>query len=84
MPGIFPPLAGNGAIIARDPGNVLQAVLKGIRMQNGYVPMPSFASQLTDQQAADLANYVRTSWGNMAPANATAAEAAKLRAQPAR
>ncbi len=80
MPGIFPPLAGNPAIIASDPGNVLQAILQGIPMQNGYVPMPSFASQLSDQEVADLANYVRTSWGNSAPANATAAEVAKRRA----
>lgn len=81
MTGIFPPLAGNGAVIARDPGNVLQAILKGIPMRNGYVAMPSFASQLNDQQVADVANYVRTSWGNTAVANATAADAAKLRAQ---
>jgi mono/diheme cytochrome c family protein len=79
MSGIFPPLAGNGAVIARDPGNVLQAVLKGIPMQDGYVPMPSFASQLTDQQVADVANYVRTSWGNDAAANASAADVARLR-----
>ena len=81
MTGIFPPLAGNGAVIARDPGNVLQAILKGIPMRNGYVAMPSFASQLNDQQVADVANYVRTSWGNTAVASATAADAAKLRAQ---
>lgn len=80
MPGIFPPLAGNGAVIAPDPGNVLQAMLNGIPMQNGYVAMPSFASQLTNQQIADIANYVRTSWGNKAVANATAADVAKLRA----
>ena len=41
--------------------------------------MPSFASQLTDTQIADLANYVRTSWGNSAAPNATAATVAKLR-----
>ena len=84
MQGIFPPLAGNGAVIAGDPGNVLQAVLKGIPMQNGYVAMPSFASQLDDQQVADVANYVRTSWGNTGVASATAADVAKLRAPPAR
>jgi mono/diheme cytochrome c family protein len=80
MPGIFPPLAGNPAIIARDPGNVLQVILHGIPMQNGYIPMPSFASQLSDQEVADVANYVRTSRGNTAVANATAADVAKLRA----
>jgi mono/diheme cytochrome c family protein len=80
MSGIFPPLAGNGAVIARDPGNVLQAILNGIPMQNGYVAMPTFASQLNDQQIADIANYVRNSWGNTAPANATPGDVAKLRA----
>ncbi|MFO1394968.1 MAG: c-type cytochrome [Steroidobacteraceae bacterium] len=84
MPGIFPPLVGNGAVIAPDPGNVLQAVLNGIPMQNGYVAMPSFASQLTNQQIADVANYVRTSWGNRAVPNATAADVAKLRAAMAK
>jgi mono/diheme cytochrome c family protein len=34
--------------------------------------MPSFAGRLSDRQVADLANYVRTSWGNQAPANVTA------------
>ena len=80
MPGIFPPLVANGAVIAPDPGNVLQAVLNGIPMQNGYVAMPSFAGQLTNQQIADVANYVRTSWGNQAVPNATAEEVARLRA----
>jgi mono/diheme cytochrome c family protein len=43
--------------------------------------MPSFAAQLDDQQIADIANYVRSSWGNTAAQNATAAMAAKLRAK---
>jgi mono/diheme cytochrome c family protein len=43
--------------------------------------MPPFAAQLNDQQIADIANYVRSSWGNSAAPNATAAMAAKLRAQ---
>jgi mono/diheme cytochrome c family protein len=55
-------------------------VLNGIPMQNGYIPMPSFAGQLDDQQIADVANYVRASWGNSAVANATAADVARLRA----
>jgi mono/diheme cytochrome c family protein len=83
MPGIFPPLSGNEAVIARDPGNVLQVVLRGIPMREGYSPMPSFASQLTDQQIADVANYVRTSWGNTGVPNATAPEVARLRSRAA-
>jgi mono/diheme cytochrome c family protein len=41
--------------------------------------MPSFAAQLTDQQVADIANYVRTSWGNGAPSNATPQAVAAVR-----
>lgn len=72
IPGTFPPLAGNGVVLASDPADIVRVVLWGVPMQNGYVPMPGFASALSDQQVAALANYVRTSWGNSAPANTTA------------
>jgi mono/diheme cytochrome c family protein len=79
--GVFPPLAGNAATLAPDPGNILQATLLGIPAQFNYGAMPSFAAQLDDQQIADIANYVRGSWGNTAAPNATAAMTARLRAQ---
>jgi mono/diheme cytochrome c family protein len=80
MPGVFPPLAGNGAIVAPLPNDVIKAVLAGIPARNGYIAMPTFASRLNDQQIADLANYVRTSWGNTAAPNATAQTVKGLRA----
>jgi mono/diheme cytochrome c family protein len=79
MPGVFPPLAGNGVVLASDPADILKVVLHGVPAQGKYVPMPAFAGQLNDQQVADLANYLRTSWGNGAPANTTAAMAERLR-----
>jgi mono/diheme cytochrome c family protein len=79
IPGVFPPLAGNGAVLASDPADILKAILLGIPAQNGHVPMPSFAKQMSDQQIADLANYVRMSWGNVAAPNASAAIVAGLR-----
>ncbi len=82
IPGVFPPLTGNGAVVAPDPANVINVVLRGIPPRDGYVPMPAFASQLSDQQVADLVNYVRTHWGNTAPANATAALVARHREAP--
>lgn len=82
IPGVFPPLAGNGAVIAPDPANILKVVLGGVPQRGGYIPMPAFGGQLDDQQIADIANYVRTSWGNTAPPNSTAAMVAKLRASP--
>jgi mono/diheme cytochrome c family protein len=78
--GTVSPLAGNAAVTAPDPGNILQAVLLGIPAQFKYAAMPSFA-KLNDQEIADIANYVRGSWGNTAAPNATAAMAAKLRKQ---
>ena len=82
MPGVFPPLAGNGAVIAAEPNDILKVVLFGIPAQNGYIAMPAFGGQLSDQQVADLANYVRNSWGNQASANASAADVAALRKMP--
>jgi mono/diheme cytochrome c family protein len=40
--------------------------------------MPSFAWKLTDQQAADVATYVRNSWGNRA-SPVSASQVSKLR-----
>lgn len=71
IPGSIPPLADNPAVIAREPYNVLMAVLGGLKGSGSYGAMPSFAGRLGDQQVADLANYVRTSWGNKGAANAT-------------
>ncbi len=80
MPGIFPPLAGNGAVVASDPADIFNVVLGGIPTQSKYMPMPPFAGRLTDQDIADITNYIRTSWGNAAQPNATAAAVAKIRA----
>ncbi|QKV58309.1 MAG: c-type cytochrome [Dechloromonas sp.] len=79
IPGVFPPLAGNGAVIAPDPANVIKVVLKGLPQRGAYIPMPALGGQLDDQQIADIANYVRTSWGNTASPNSTAAMVARLR-----
>ncbi len=68
----IPPLAGNGAVAAGGPQNVIRAVLGGLPAQGTYGPMPGFATLLTPQQIADVTNYVRTTWSNAAPATATA------------
>ena len=78
VPGVFPPLAGNGVVMAPDPANILKVVLGGVPARNGYVGMPSFAGQLDDEQIAELVNYLRVSWGNSAPANANPDMAASL------
>jgi mono/diheme cytochrome c family protein len=67
----IPPLADNPAVIAARPFNILAAVLQGIPARADIIAMPSFAGALGDQAVADLANYIRTSFGNEAPPNAT-------------
>jgi len=79
IPGRFPPLAGNPVVTAQDPGNVFKVILGGIPKRGKYPAMPGFAAQLSNQQIADLVNYLRASWGNAAPANASVANIAKLR-----
>ena len=77
---IIPPLAGNPAVTADEPYNVIMAILGGLPSGGTYGPMPSFAGRLSDAQVATLANYVRSSWGNGAPANATASMVSAWRA----
>ena len=79
MLNVFPPLAGNGAVVAPDPADVLKVVLLGVPQQGKYVPMPPFAAVLSDEQIAQIANYVRSSWGNKASADVTPAAVARLR-----
>ena len=67
-----PPLAGNPAVTTVEPYNVIMAVLEGLPAGGSYGAMPSFAGRLSDEQIAELTNYVRTSWGNQAAPNATA------------
>lgn len=74
--GVYPPLAGNRAVVRADAGNLLRSVLQG-----GYSPatagqpapqgMPPFMQTLSDEEIAVLATYIRRSWGNQAPAVAT-------------
>jgi len=80
LAGVFPPLAGNGVVVASDPGNILKVIDGGIAARGGYIPMPGFKDKLTDEQVATIANYIRTSWGNGAPPDVTPAMVAKMRA----
>lgn len=80
IPGAVPPLAGNPAVTPAEPYNVLMVVLGGLPADGNYSAMPSFAGRLSDGQIADVANYLRTSWGNKAAPNATADMVAAWRA----
>lgn len=78
--GSIPPLAGNPAVIAAKPFDILSVVLQGMPAHADLPAMPSFAGSLNDGDVANLTNYVRTSWGNKAAPNATRALVASWRA----
>jgi mono/diheme cytochrome c family protein len=71
-PRIYPPLPGNANLLSADPSSTLRIILDGAQtVTTPRAPntgsMPAYAKQLTDQQIADVANYIRNSWGNAAP-----------------
>ncbi len=79
MKGKIPALADNGAVKADGPQNVIKVILGGLPATDTFGPMPSFAAYLDDGQIAAIANYVRTKWGNNAPANADGFLVANIR-----
>jgi mono/diheme cytochrome c family protein len=71
-PRIYPPLPGNANLQAADPSSTLRIILDGAQsLTTPRAPnkgsMPSYEKQLSDQQIADVTNYIRHSWGNSAP-----------------
>ena len=84
FPGVVPNLAANAAVTSPQPDDSIDAMLAGLHSPPGtYGTMPGFAAALSDQDIADIANYLRTSWGNHAPTNATPALVASLRTKTA-
>lgn len=81
----YPALAHNAALLGDDASSLISVVLRGSRMAitqqapTGAV-MPDFGWRLNDEQVADLLTFVRSSWGNKAPA-VTADQVRKLREQ---
>jgi hypothetical protein len=76
---VIPALAGNPAVTAEGPENVIRVVLGGLKATHGFAPMPAVGVDMSDADIAAVVNYVRTSWGNAAPADAGAGAAADLR-----
>ncbi len=68
--GKVPALANNGSVKARGPQDIIKVILGGLPATDTFGPMPAFGPYLDDGQIAAVANYVRTKWGNNAPANA--------------
>jgi mono/diheme cytochrome c family protein len=74
-------LAGNGAVRAQGPQDIIRVVLGGLDAAHGLSPMPAVGVGMTDQQVAEVVNYIRGAWGNAAPQNAEAGMVADLRAK---
>jgi mono/diheme cytochrome c family protein len=79
IPGMIPALAGNAAVNTEGPENVIRVVLGGLEASHGLGPMPAVGQNMSDGDIAAVVNYVRTSWGNNAPADAQAGNVADLR-----
>ena len=72
VPGAYPSLAGNRAVLMRETANLVQVVLNG-----GFAPatqgnprpygMPPYVLRLNDADVAAVLTHLRTSWGNRAP-----------------
>jgi mono/diheme cytochrome c family protein len=82
-PRIYPPLPGNANLQSADPSSTLRIILDGAQtVTTPRAPntgsMPAYARKLLDQEIADVATYIRNSWGNAAPA-VTAEQVAKAR-----
>ncbi|MBE7939017.1 MULTISPECIES: cytochrome c [Ramlibacter] len=73
VPGAYPALAGNRAVLMASSANLVQVVLGG-----GFAPatagnprpfgMPPFATALSDADVAAVISYLRSAWGNRAGA----------------
>ena len=82
-PRIYPPLPGNALLQSGDASSTLRIILDGAQtVTTARAPnpgsMPAYARDLTDQQIADVTNYIRNSWGNAAPL-VTPAQVARAR-----
>jgi mono/diheme cytochrome c family protein len=71
-PRIYPPLPGNANLQSADPSSTLRIILDGAQtVTTQRAPntgsMPAYYKQLSDQEVADVTNYIRNSWGNAAP-----------------
>jgi mono/diheme cytochrome c family protein len=66
---VFPALAGNPVVEAESPASVVSIILQGSKTpRTGATPaqftMPGFSWRLSDVEVLQVANFVRSSWGN--------------------
>ncbi|MBN3728263.1 c-type cytochrome [Burkholderia sp. Ac-20379] len=86
-PRVFPQLDGATVVNASDPTGLISVILNGAQTPStakapSILPMPGFANRLSDDEAAQLASFVRSGWSNRAGA-VDAGQVAAIRAQQA-
>jgi mono/diheme cytochrome c family protein len=69
---VFPGLAGNPVVEAASPESVVSIILRGSATPRtpqtpAQFAMPGFAWRLSDVEVMQVANFVRSSWGNRGP-----------------
>lgn len=70
-PEIFPELQGNAMVLGKDASPLVSVILKGAsspatERRPMHLVMQDYADRLTDGEAAALATFLRTGWGNQA------------------
>ncbi|WP_339811393.1 cbb3-type cytochrome c oxidase subunit II [uncultured Imperialibacter sp.] len=78
LAGAFPPLAGSSIVNDANYELLVKIILQGYDARSEFGQMPAFASQLTNEQIAAIANHERNSWGNSA-AKISAEDVKKIR-----
>lgn len=69
----LPRLAGNPSVLAASPESLIAIILMGNRLPStapapSALAMPAFGWRYDDAEVAELASFVRSAWGNNAPA----------------
>jgi mono/diheme cytochrome c family protein len=84
-PNVFPPLKGSAVLTAPDPATAVQIILRGSNEPqiggSSVFGMPTYGTKLSDEQIAQLLDYLRNSWGN-AGAPVSAGTVHDLRGSP--
>ncbi|MDI4658077.1 c-type cytochrome [Xanthobacter autotrophicus] len=84
---VFPPLAGNPTVGAKDPSTLMHITLTGwktaeTKTYKRVFTMPGFA-RLGDDEIAEIVSFVRASWGNTAaPVSAAQVKTARAALDP--
>lgn len=81
--GKYPELSANPTVLATNPQSVIRVTLEGsqhttVNEKAKRVAMKDFAEKFSDQDVADISTFIRSNWGNKAPA-VTAEEVKKVR-----